>query len=98
MLMHLADLQDLQPTTVIFAANREHELAGAKAIRELQSALPKLRGIVTVWYPQGSSSGLTGTAADAFAAALDNMPELPDVYVCGPTALRAVRGSPHTEA
>jgi ferredoxin-NADP reductase/ferredoxin len=88
MLRHLADLQDMQPTTLIFAANREDELFGAEVtIRDLQSALPKLRVMLTVWHPQGSWSGLTGNAADAFAAALKKTAELPDVYVCGPPAL-----------
>jgi ferredoxin-NADP reductase/ferredoxin len=87
MLRHLADLQDTRPTTLIFAANREDELFGAEAIHELQSALPKLKVMVVVWHPQGSWSGLTGTAADAFAASLANAAELPDVYVCGPPAL-----------
>ena len=49
--------------------------------------MPKLRVMLTVWHPQGSWSGLTGTAGDAFAAALDKATELPDVYVCGPPAL-----------
>ena len=105
MLRHLADRQDMQPTTLIFAANREDEVFGAKAtIRELQTALPKLTVMLTVWHPQGSWSGLTGTAADAFAAALDKATELPDVYVCGPPALlesvKAVakaRGLPPTQ-
>ena len=105
MLRHLADIQDMQPTTLIFAANLEDEMFGAEAtIQQLQTALPKLTVMLTVWHPQGSWSGLTGTAADAFAAALDKAAELPDVYVCGPPALlesvKAVakaRGLPPTQ-
>jgi NAD(P)H-flavin reductase/ferredoxin len=87
MLRHLADFQDMQPTTLIFAANREEELFAAAAIRELEVALPMLTVVLSVWHPRGAWSGFTGTAADAFAAVLDQAEPFPDVYVCGPPKL-----------
>ena len=101
MLRHLAEFQDMQPTTLIFAANREEELFAVGAIRELEAALPMLTVVLGVWRPQGEWSGFTGTAADAFSAVLERAEAFPDVYVCGPTrlvesvlAVAAVRGLP----
>ena len=87
MLRHLAEFQDMQPTTLIFAVNREDELFAADIIGELEAMLPNLTVVLSVWLPQNGWSGFTGTAADAFAAMLDGAAELPDVYVCGPPKL-----------
>jgi NAD(P)H-flavin reductase/ferredoxin len=87
MLRHLAEFQDMQPTTLIFAVNREEELFAAAAILELEAALPMLTVVLSVWHPAGEWCGFTGTAAEAFAAVLDRAAELPDVYVCGPPRL-----------
>ena len=87
MLRHLADFQDMQPTTLIFGANREDELFATEALDELQAALPMLRVILSVWHPQATWSGFVGTAADAFAHLLDQGGDQPDVYVCGPPKL-----------
>lgn len=87
MLRHLAEFQDMQPTTLIFAVNREDELFAAEAIGALEAALPMLTVVLSVWRPQGAWSGFTGTAADALAATLDAAVAWPDVYVCGPPAL-----------
>lgn len=87
MLRHLAEFQDMQPTTLIFGANQEDELFATDTIAELQAALPMLQVTLSVWHPQGSWDGFVGTAADAFAQVLDEQGEQPDVYVCGPPKL-----------
>jgi NAD(P)H-flavin reductase/ferredoxin len=87
MLRHLADFQDEQPTTLIFAANQEDDLFAADIIPELEAGLPNLTVMLSVWHPQGTWSGFTGTAADALAAVLDQAVECPDIYVCGPPGL-----------
>ena len=87
MLRHLAEFQDMQPTTLIFGANHEDELFATDVIDQLQEELPNLTVVLSVWHPQGSWSGFVGTAAEAFASALDQDGDLPDVYVSGPTKL-----------
>ena len=47
---------DARSGAVIFAANQENELLGVEAIGELESALPELRVMATVWHPQGPRS------------------------------------------
>ncbi|MBV8334409.1 MAG: 2Fe-2S iron-sulfur cluster binding domain-containing protein [Alphaproteobacteria bacterium] len=92
MLRHLAEFQDMQPTTLIFGVNRQDELFATDEIKELQAALPMLRVTVAVWHPEGTWKGFVGTAADAFAKLLDEGGEQPDVYICGPPKmLEAVR-------
>jgi NAD(P)H-flavin reductase/ferredoxin len=87
MLRHLAEFGDTLPTTLIFAANREEELFAADVMPELQTALPSLTVMPSVWHPRDGWNGFTGTAADALAVVLDQAPELPDIYVCGPPRL-----------
>ena len=87
MLRHLADFQDTQPTHLIFGANLEDELFPSEDIDMLRTALPHLGVTLSVWNPGANWIGFTGTAADAFAKYLENCPETPDVYVCGPPRL-----------
>jgi ferredoxin-NADP reductase/ferredoxin len=87
MLRHLAEFQDMQPSTLIFGVDREDELFATDVVKELQAALPMLRVTVAVWHPQGAWHGFVGTAAEAFAKLLDQGGEQPDVYVCGPPKL-----------
>ena len=101
MLRHLAEFQDEQPTTLIFAANREEELFAADVIPELAAALPNLTVLFSVWHPGDDWTGFRGSAADALAATLDRAEQPPDIYVCGPpglvaavTTAAAMRGLP----
>jgi NAD(P)H-flavin reductase len=87
MLRHLAEFQDMQPTHLIFGANRESELFAMEEIEALQALLPGLTITHAVWRPEGAWHGFAGTAADALALYLDQQPEQPDIYVCGPPAL-----------
>jgi NAD(P)H-flavin reductase/ferredoxin len=89
MLRHLAEFQDEQPTTLIFAANREDELFAADMIPELAAALPNLTVVLSVWHPGDDWTGFRGSAADALATTLDRAEEPPDIYVCGPPGLVA---------
>ena len=84
MLRHLADFQDTQPTHLILGANREDELLVPAEIEAIRAALPHLGVTLSVWRPETTWTGFTGTAADAFAFYLDSSAETPDVYVCGP--------------
>jgi len=86
MLRHLAELQDTQPTTLIFGANQQDQQFGTDAIAELKAALPMLRVIPSVWLPQAGRNGFV-RMVEAFAALLEQGPEQPDVYVCGPQEL-----------
>ena len=86
MLRHLAQFQDTQPTTLVFGASQQDEQFGTDAIAELKGALPMLRVIVSVWYPQAGPNGFVRTL-EAFATLLEQGREQPDVYVCGPQEL-----------
>ena len=87
LLRHLAEFQDMQPTTLIFAVTREDELLAVNVLEELQTVLPMLRVTVCIWHPQSQWNGFVGTAADAFAKLLQAGGPRPDVYVCGPPML-----------
>ncbi len=99
MLRHLVDFQDTQPTHLILGANREDELLLQDEIDAIRTALPHLGVTLSVWRPEATWAGFTGTAADAFAFYLDSCVETPDVYVCGPPklleAVRAVAQDRH---
>jgi len=83
MLRHLADFQDTQPTHLILGANREDELLLADEIDAIRAALPHLGVTLSVWRPEATWAGFTGTAADAFAVYLDSCAETPDVMSAG---------------
>ena len=96
MLRHLAQFQDTQPTTLIFGADQQDEQFGADQITEVKAGLPMLRVIPTVWYPQAGPNGFARVLQE-FAALLQQSPEHPDVYVCGPQefleGVRSVAGT-----
>jgi ferredoxin-NADP reductase/ferredoxin len=101
MLRHLAQFQDTQPTTLIFGANQQDEQFETDAIAELKAALPMLRVIPSVWFPQAGPNGFV-RIVEAFAAVLEQGREQPDVYACGPQELldsaRSVAAAHHVPA
>ncbi len=101
MLRHLAQFQDTQPTTLVFGADPQDEQFGTDSIAELKAALPKLRVIVSVWYPQARLHGFV-RIVEAFGTLLEQGQERPDVYVCGPQGLldsvRSVAAANHVPA
>jgi ferredoxin-NADP reductase len=87
MLRRMAEWAEPYPARLFLGVNDPREVFAVAELDELVAGLPGFRYHISVWRPDDGWSGAVGTPVDAFAAALTDLAEVPDVYVCGPPAL-----------
>ncbi len=87
MLRRMAEFGEMQDARLFFGVNKESELFARQELEELRAQLPQLKIDICVWRPQNKWDGFVGTPADAIREALKDIPEQPDMYLCGPPPL-----------
>jgi ferredoxin-NADP reductase/ferredoxin len=97
MVRHMAEWQEPHPARLFLGVNEEADVFGVAELDAVAAELPGFEYEVCVWRPGGSWTGSVGTPAGRVAAALADLGDIPDIYVCGPPPLvdavtRAVAG------
>ncbi|MEV5411378.1 2Fe-2S iron-sulfur cluster binding domain-containing protein [Thermopolyspora sp. NPDC052614] len=97
MVRHMAEWQEPHPARLFLGVNEEPDVFGLAELDAVADELPGFEYEVCVWRPGESWSGRSGTPADAVAAALSELGDIPDIYICGPPPMvdavtRAVAG------
>lgn len=96
MIRRMAEWGDPQPVRLYVGFNTTAGVFATEALAELAGTLPDFAVTLSIWKPQAgpttldelaASTGCTvvaGTTAEALTRDLEQAPETPDVYVCGP--------------
>jgi len=90
MLRRMAERGDTNEALLVVGVNTSDQIFAEDELAELQRALPSLRVVVTVWHPDASWTGPSGSAVDALDAELATLAPgagYPDLYLCGPDDL-----------
>ena len=84
MLRKMAEWGDPQPARLFFGVTRHSEVFAEEEIAALAETLPEFQATTVVWNPDAAWVGPVGNPVELAIAEIDEMDEMPDVYLCGP--------------
>lgn len=99
MTRHMVELQEPQPSKLLFGVWREEEIFYQQELDQLAQELTGLSVTICVAEPSASWTGFRGSVVDAVEEAIRVSAETPDIYICGSAGLvEAIRARAQTLA